>query len=129
MDRFDYLNTDTVDAYYKAEYYGSLTGPTVIFINNLSLSLITVFGAILYLFGSLSLGNISSFVQYSRKFSGPINEMANIISELQSAMAAAERVFKLMEEEPELPDKENAMELSDIKGDVNLEGFPLAIFR
>ncbi|HHT56970.1 MAG TPA: ABC transporter ATP-binding protein [Herbinix luporum] len=122
MDRFDYLNTDTVDAYYKAEYYGSLTGPTVIFINNLSLSLITVFGAILYLFGSLSLGNISSFVQYSRKFSGPINEMANIISELQSAMAAAERVFKLMEEEPELPDKENAMELSDIKGDVNLEG-------
>jgi ATP-binding cassette subfamily B multidrug efflux pump len=122
IDRFDYLNTDTVDAYYKAEYYGSLTGPTVIFINNLSLSLITVFGAILYLFGSLSLGNISSFVQYSRKFSGPINEMANIISELQSAMAAAERVFKLMEEEPELPDKENAMELSDIKGDVNLEG-------
>ena len=68
----------------------------------------------------MSLGNISSFVQYSRKFSGPINEMANIISELQSAMAAAERVFKLMEEEPELPDKENAKELSDIKGDVKI---------
>ena len=54
MDRFDYLNTDTVDAYYKAEYYGSLTGPTVIFINNLSLSLITVFEPFYIFFGSLS---------------------------------------------------------------------------
>jgi len=88
------------------------------FINNLSLSLITVFGAILYLFGRMTLGNISSFVQYSRKFSGPINETANIITELQSAMAAAERVFKLIDEEPELPDKENATELNGISGDV-----------
>jgi ATP-binding cassette subfamily B protein len=121
MERFDNINTETVEAYYKAEYYGSMTGPTVNFINNLSLSLITVFGAILYLFGSMTLGNISSFVQYSRKFSGPINETANIISELQSAMAAAERVFKLMEEEPELVDKEDAKELANINGEVNLE--------
>ncbi|NLJ96251.1 MAG: ABC transporter ATP-binding protein, partial [Clostridiales bacterium] len=118
MERFDRVNTGTVDAYYNAEYYGSLTGPTVNFINNLSLSLITVFGAILYLFGRMTLGNISSFVQYSRKFSGPINETANIITELQSAMAAAERVFKLIDEEPELPDKENATELNGISGDV-----------
>jgi ATP-binding cassette subfamily B protein len=122
MERFDNINTDTVEAYYKSEYYGSMTGPTVNFINNLSLSLITVFGAILYLSGRMSLGNISSFVQYSRKFSGPINETANIISELQSAMAAAERVFKLMEEEPELADKDDAKELVNIDGDVNLEG-------
>lgn len=122
MERFDRINTETVDAYYEAEYYGSMTGPTVGFINNLSLSLITVFGAILYLFGKMTLGNISSFVQYSRKFSGPINEMANIISELQSAMAAAERVFKLMDEEPELPDKDNAIVLTEVKGDVNLKG-------
>lgn len=122
IERFDSINRETVDAHYKAEYYGSVTGPTVGFINNLSLSLITVFGAILYLSGRMSLGNISSFVQYSRKFSGPINETANIISELQSSMAAAERVFKLMEEMPELIDKDNAKELTDIDGDVNLEG-------
>lgn len=121
MDRFDRINTETVDAYYEAEYYGSMTGPTVNFINNLSLSLITVFGAILYLLGKMTLGNISSFVQYSRKFSGPINETANIISELQSAMAAAERVFKLIDEEAELSDKVNSKELTDIKGDVKLE--------
>ncbi len=121
MERFDGINTETVEAYYKAEYYGSMTGPTVNFINNLSLSLITVFGAVLYLMGRMTLGNISSFVQYSRKFSGPINETANIISELQSAMAAAERVFRLMEEEPEPADKDDAKELTDISGDVKLE--------
>lgn len=122
MEKFDRINKETVGAYYQAEYYGSMTGPTVNFINNLSLSLITVMGAVLYLFGKMTLGNISSFVQYSRKFSGPINEMANIISELQSAMAAAERVFKLMDEIPEPADKENAAELTDVKGDVRLEG-------
>lgn len=122
MERFDRINKETVDAYYNAEYYGSMTGPTVNFINNLSLSLITVFGAILYLFKRMSLGNISSFVQYSRKFSGPINEAANIISELQSAAAAAERVFKLLDEHPELPDREDAKELQEVRGDVEAEG-------
>ena len=121
MERFDKVNKDTVDAYYIAEYYGSMTGPTVNFINNLSLSLITVFGAILYLFGNLSLGNISSFVQYSRKFSGPINETANIISELQSAAAAAERVFKLIDEQPEAADSPEAEELTEVKGEVSVE--------
>ncbi|HWT27125.1 MAG TPA: ABC transporter ATP-binding protein [Mobilitalea sp.] len=122
MERFDKINLETVDAYYEAEYYGSMTGPTVNFINNLSLSLITVFGAILYLYGRMSLGNISSFVQYSRKFSGPINEAANIISELQSAAAAAERVFKLIDEEPERLDKDSAQELDEVHGDVTIEG-------
>ena len=122
MNRFDRINTETVEAYYNAEYYGSMTGPTVNFINNLSLSLITVFGAILYLKQHMTLGNISSFVQYSRKFSGPINEAANIISELQSALAAAERVFKLMDEKPEVPDREEAKELTEVNGEVQLQG-------
>ncbi len=122
IGRFDQLNGATVDAYYDAEYYGSITGPTVNFINNLSVSLVTVVGAILFLFGKMTLGNISSFIQYSRKFSGPINEAANIISELQSAAAAAERVFRLMDEQPEKADRENAAPLTDVKGDVRLEG-------
>jgi ATP-binding cassette subfamily B protein len=121
MLRFDKINTETVDAYYDTEYYGSMTGPTVNAINNLSLSLITVFGAILYLYNMMSLGNISSFIQYSRKFSGPINEAANIISELQSAAAAAERVFRLMDEAAEVKDREEAVELNDVTGEVKLE--------
>jgi ATP-binding cassette subfamily B protein len=120
MGRFDDLNAETAEAYYQAEYYGSMTGPTVNFINNLSLSLITVFGAILYLFNKMTLGNISSFVQYSRRFSGPINEAANIISELQSAAAAAERVFKLIDEAPEPLDREDAKVLTEVNGDVEI---------
>ena len=100
VSRFDVKNKEAVDAYYNADYYGSMTGPSVNFINNLSLAFISIFGALLFLFGGLTIGNLSSFVLYSRKFSGPINEMANIISELQSACAAAERVFRLIDEEP-----------------------------
>lgn len=121
MDKFDAINDDAVETYYDSDYFGSIVGPTVNFINNLSLTLITVFGALLYLFGQMTLGRISSFVLYSRKFSGPINEAANIISELQSAAAAAERVFKIMDEEPEKPDLPGTGEISDVKGEMELK--------
>lgn len=119
--KFDIKNEDAVEAYYRAEYFGSVTGPTVNFINNLSLSLISVFGALLYLAGRMTIGDISSFVLYSRKFSGPINEFANIISEFQSALAAAERVFLLLDELPEPLDAENAAELTHVDGNVRIE--------
>lgn len=119
--RFNGKNSETVYAYYEADYYGSMTGPSVNFINNLSLSLISVFGALLYLAGSLSLGNLSSFVLYSRKFSGPINEAANIISDFQSAFAAAERVFRLIDEPAETGDVPDAKVFTDVTGDVEVE--------
>ena len=121
ISRFDQKNTEAVDAYYNADYYGSMTGPSVNFINNLSLSLISVLGAALYLFHSISIGDLSSFVLYSRKFSGPINEAANILSELQSATAAAERVFRLIDEAPEPADAPDAKELTDVRGDVRMD--------
>lgn len=119
--RFDVKNKNAVDAYYRAEYYGSVVGPCVNFINNLSLSLISVFGALLYLAGYMGVGDISSFVLYSRKFSGPINEAANIFSELQSALAAAERVFRLIDEESEPADADGAAELDGVSGEVRME--------
>lgn len=119
--KFDVKNEEAVEAYYRAEYYGSVVGPMVNFINNLSLSLVSVFGALLFLAGQMSIGNISSFILYSRKFSGPINEAANIVAELQSALAAAERVFSMIDEIPEPLDKENAQELTEVKGDVVLQ--------
>ncbi len=121
IGRYDRKNKEAVEAYYRAEYYGSVVGPCVNFVNNLSLSLISVFGALLYLAGSMSIGDISSFVLYSRKFSGPINEAANIMSELQSALAAAERVFRLLDEEPEPEDAPQARELEAVRGDVRAE--------
>ncbi|MGN0802859.1 MAG: ABC transporter ATP-binding protein [Candidatus Faecivicinus sp.] len=121
LDRFDAINEEAVQSYYSAEYYASVTGPLVNFINNLSLTLISIFGAILYLYGGITLGNISSFVLYSRKFSGPINEAANILSELQSALAAAERVFNLLDEEEEAADLPGAPALQVREGEVALE--------
>ena len=122
--RFSARNTESCDAYYRADYASAGMGPSVNFINNLSLALISVFGAILYLFGgrfTLTLGDLSSFVLYSRKFSGPINEIANVISELQSALAAAERVFLLLDEKPEAADAPGSPELSVTNGEVGME--------
>lgn len=121
ITKFDKKNEEAVEAYYRAEYYGSVVGPTVNFINNLSLSLVSVFGALLFLAGQMSVGNISSFILYSRKFSGPINEAANIMSELQSALAAAERVFNMIDEAPEPADKKDAVSLEETEGDVELQ--------
>ncbi|MBO4297811.1 MAG: ABC transporter ATP-binding protein [Clostridia bacterium] len=119
--RFDGKNEEAVSAYYNADYYGSITGPAVGFINNLSLSFVSMFGAILFLTGRMTLGQISSFVLYSRRFSGPINEVANIIAELQSAFAAGERVFRLIDEPPETPDVPDALPLASPEGDVRME--------
>ncbi len=120
-DRFDQINQEGAGAYYTAEYNAAVMGPTVNFINNLSLALVTAFGAVLYLLGKLTMGNIGSFVQYSRKFSGPINEVANIIGELQSACAAAERVFRLLDEEEEAADLSEATAPKQIRGDITLD--------
>lgn len=119
--KFDRINHDAADAYYEADYYGMTMGPTVGSINNLGLCLIAVFGSLLYMAGRISLGQISSFVLYSRKFSGPINEIANIMNELYSALAAAERVFALLKEPEETADREGAVELTDIRGEVTLK--------
>ena len=121
LKRFDEKNNAAVEAYTKAEANGTVTGPSVNFINNVSLALVCVFGSVLFLKGKLKLGDLSSFVQYSRKFSGPINEIANIIAELQSAFAAAERVFGLMDAEPESEDARDAQKLTNVQGDVRLE--------
>ena len=120
LNRFDEKNEQAVRSYYRAEYYASVTGPSVNFINNLSLTLISIFGALMFLTNRITLDNISSFVLYSRKFSGPINEAANIFSELQSALAAAERVFELLDEAEEPADLPGARPLEVNAGEVRI---------
>lgn len=128
--QFDGHNTDAMDAYYEAECNALIMGPSMNFINNISISLIMMFGGILYMYsqsgavasGSLlfiTLGGVAQFVQYSRKFAGPINEFANILHEFQSAFSAAERVFRVIDEAPEKPDADDAKELNNVKGEVN----------
>ncbi len=120
LNKFQKQNQEAVDAYYRADYMAAFNGPSVNCISNISLGLVTIFGAILYMFGNITIGNISSFVLYSRRFSGPINEAANIMSELQSAIAAAERVFRMLDEPEEMPLSDHEQILSEVKGEVEL---------
>ncbi len=120
-NRFDEVNTASAEAYWEADRYGVTIGPTMGFINNVTLSLIALLGSVLYMNGAILLGSISSFVLYSRKFSGPINEIANIINELFSALSAAERVFALLDEKEETADLPDAEELTAVRGDVELK--------
>lgn len=115
------MNEEAVEAYYQADYYGAMVGPFVNFMNNLSMTLVSMLGALMYLHAEISLGQISAFVLYSRKFSGPINEVANIMGELQSSLAAAERIFQLLDEEPEKADDPQALALLEADGRVSLK--------
>ena len=101
IDGFDEKNYNASMAYYQADYWGSISGPAINFINNISLTLISLVGSLLYLFQIISIGNISSFILYSRRFSAPITEASNMVAELQSTLAAAERVFKVLDEDGE----------------------------
>ncbi|MGN0817530.1 MAG: ABC transporter ATP-binding protein [Candidatus Coproplasma sp.] len=123
IQKFEVKNREAIEAYARAEYLSTITGPASNFMNNVAQTLVSVFGALMYMyaFGGVTVGQISSFVLYSRKFSGPINEIANVIGEFQSAIAAAERVFRVLEELPEKPDAEDAEELNDVRGDVEIE--------
>lgn len=121
LSKFAQQNTDAVEAYYQADYYGSIVGPTVNFVNNLGMVFISTVGSLLYLYGAVMIGDISSFLLYSRRFSGPINEFANIIGEVQSALAAAERVFGVLDAQPEKEDRPDATELHVERGVVTFE--------
>ena len=129
--RFNKINDEAMDAFYKAEYQGALLFPTINFINNFSLTLVAIMGGIMYMYSQngtvlatsaffITLGGVAQFVQYSRKFAGPINEFSNILHEFQSAFSAAERVFAILDEVPEKVDADDAKALPDTEGDVSL---------
>ena len=116
--KFSEINRNAAEAYRNADSMGMTMGPTIGMISNIGLSAIGLGGAVLYMLGVVSLGQISSFVLYSRKFSGPITEIANIINEIFSALAAAERVFQLLDEPNEAADIDGAATLENCAGDV-----------
>ena len=130
--RFNKINKEAMDAFYKTEYHSALLFPTINLINNISLTLVAVTGGILYMYSQngtvlatsvffITLGGVAQFVQYSRKFAGPINEFSNIIHEFQSAFSAAERVFAILDEAPEKEDLPDAKAFTNVKGEVELK--------
>ncbi len=120
-ENFSAINRTAAEAYKNSDGLGITMGPTIGMINNFGLSAIGMGGAVLYLLGIVGLEQISTFVLYSRKFSGPINEISNIINEIYSALAAAERVFEFLDEPEEPADAEDAATLTDCRGEVTVE--------
>ena len=129
--RFNKINDDAMDAFCNAECQAAILFPTINFINNISLTLVAIMGGVLYMYSQngtflatsaffISLGGVAQFVQYSRRFAGPINEFSNILHEFQSAFSAAERVFAILDEKPEPEDKPDAQEMTDVRGDVEI---------
>jgi len=121
LKKYDEINEAASTASYESGYYSTSVGPSVNFVSNLSVALVGVFGGILYFLGNISLGNLTSFTLYSRRFSGPINQMSNILAEIQSALAAAERVFLVLDQDDEPKDIENAFDYKDVKGQVEFK--------
>ncbi len=131
-ERFNKFNFEAMDAYYKAEYNAALLFPSINLINNISIALVAIFGGILYMYSQngiflsgsaffITLGGVAQFVQYSRKFAGPINEFSNILHEFQSAFSAAERVFAVLDEAEEPEDLPDAVCINDVKGDIDID--------
>ena len=118
---FSEINRAAEEAYKNADSMGMTMGPTIGMISNIGLAAIGMGGALLYMNGVVGLEQISSFVLYSRKFSGPINEISNIVNEIFSALAAAERVFQLLDQPEETADIENAEVLTQAQGMVEAE--------
>lgn len=121
LHRFDQINEEATTASYQSGYYSTSVGPSVNFVSNLSVALVGVFGGILYFFSQITLGNLTSFTLYSRRFSGPINSLSNIMADIQSALAAAERVFHVIDHENEPQDIENAITYDQVKGNVKFD--------
>ena len=118
---FDVENEQLFDASFKAQFISGIIMPSMQFISNLNYVAICVIGGVQVARGTMSLGDVQAFIQYSRQFTQPITQTASIANVLQSAVASAERVFELLDEAEELPDVENPIALPSIQGHVALE--------
>lgn len=121
VEEFTDLNNDLRKKQIKAQFFGGIMGPVMGNIGQVSYGITACVGGLFCLAGRLSLGGLTVFVNYSRQFSRPINEISMQINTIFSALAGAERVFKVMDEEPEEADKPDAVEMDDVKGEVIME--------
>ena len=105
----------------RATFFSSITNPATRFVNNLVYAGVGIVGAFFAIHGMLSVGRLTSFLSYANQYTKPFNEISGVITELQNAIACAARVFELMEAEPQEPDKPDAIELTQVKGAVELK--------
>lgn len=120
LERFDEINGRLQDCSLKAIFFSSITNPATRFVNSLVYTGVGITGAFAVVNGSLTVGQLSCFLSYANQYTKPFNEISGVVTELQNAIACAQRIFDLIEEEPQVPETENALHLTDIKGHVDL---------
>lgn len=120
-ERFDEINERLRDASLRATFFSSITNPATRFVNSLVYTGVGIAGAFAVVNGSLSVGQLSSFLSYANQYTKPFNEISGVVTEFQNAVACARRIFDLIEEEPQTPDPEDTADLTDIRGNVRAE--------
>lgn len=121
LEQFDEINGRLEKYSLKATFFSSITNPATRFVNNLVYAGVGIVGAFFAIHGMLSVGRLSSFLSYANQYTKPFNEISGVITELQNAIACAARVFELMEAEPQESDSPDAIELTQVKGAVELK--------
>ena len=121
MDKFDEINERLQKYSLKAIFFSSITNPATRFVNSLVYAGVAVTGAISAINGGISVGQLATFLSYANQYTKPFNEISGVITELQNALACAARVFELIEEQPEIADKPNAVVLDNADGSISLE--------
>ena len=120
LSQFDEINERLGDCSLRAIFFSSLTNPSTRFVNNLVYAGVAVAGALFAIRGGISVGQLSCFLSYANQYTKPFNEISGVVTELQNALACAARIFALMEEEPQIPEPEDAAALKDVEGRVEL---------
>ena len=118
---FDKVNKELGKAYLRATFFSSITNPATRFVNSLVYTGVGITGAFAVVNGSLTVGQLSSFLSYANQYTKPFNEISGVVTEFQNAVACAQRIFDLIEEEPQAPEPDNAAELTDIRGNVKVQ--------
>ena len=121
LDKFDEINNRLEKVSLNATFFSSLVNPSTRFVNSLVYTSVGIVGALSVIGGRLSVGQLSCFLSYANQYTKPFNEISGVVTELQNALACAARIFELIEEEPQTPDKENARVLDEADGTLSLE--------
>lgn len=120
-ERFDEVNKRLQEASLRATFFSSITNPATRFVNSLVYTGVGITGAFAVVRGAMSVGQLSSFLSYANQYTKPFNEISGVVTEFQNAIACAQRVFALIDEEPQIPEPEHAVHLTDIDGNVKVE--------
>ncbi len=121
MERFEETNERLRKASLKATFFSSITNPATRFVNNVVYAGVGLTGALAALNGGITVGGLSSFLNYANQYTKPFNEISGVLTELQNAIACADRIFQFLEEEVEIPDLEDALVLKDARGEIRME--------